>query len=202
MHDIVFASGNAGKIRELQDLLTPLGMQVRAQGEFAIDEVDETGLTFVENALLKARHAAIATGLSVIADDSGLEVNHLQGAPGLYSSRFAEHHGEGSGDTDNIACLLKRLEGVPTAQRTAQFRTVIVLLRHPADPAPLIAQGTWEGRILESASGDGGFGYDPVFASHDTGCAAASLDRATKNRLSHRGKAVAALVGMLRDRST
>ena len=197
MQELVFASGNAGKIRELHDMLLPLGLTVRAQGELGIAEVEETGLTFVENALLKARQASSESGLPAIADDSGLEVDHLRGAPGLYSARFAEQHGEGSGDAANIESLLKRLAGVPQAERRARFRSVIVLLRHRLDPAPLIAQGVWDGQILDAVVGDGGFGYDPVFASDDTGVAAATLDKQTKNRLSHRGKAVAKLLALL-----
>ena len=200
MQDLVFASGNAGKIRELQELLPPLGLTVRAQAELGIAEVEETGLTFVENALLKARQATTESGLPAIADDSGLEVDHLHGAPGLYSARFAEQHGEGRGDAANIASLLKRLAGLPRSERRARFRSVIVMLRHRLDPAPLIAQGVWQGQILERAEGDGGFGYDPVFASDDTGVAAATLDRETKNRLSHRGQAVAELLTLLKAR--
>ena len=196
--EIVFASANAGKIAELEQLLSPLGWRVVAQGELGITSVEETATTFVENALLKARHACRETGRPAIADDSGLEVDALGGAPGLYSSRFAAMAGRGEGDEANNAYLLERLADRtgPDARR-ARFRSVVVRLRHSDDPAPLIAQGTWEGRVLDAPVAGGGFGYDPVFRSDDTGTAASTLDRATKNRLSHRGKAVALLVELL-----
>lgn len=194
---VVFASANAGKIRELDDLLKPLGFALRPQADFRIESVDETATTFVENALLKARHATRIAGMPAIADDSGLEVDALNGAPGLYSARHAERHGRGHGDLDNNRFLLEQLEGLAVEQRSARFRCVVVYLRHPEDPSPLIAEGTWEGHILDAAVGDGGFGYDPVFCNHDTNGAASLLDKATKNQLSHRGKAVRALVQAL-----
>lgn len=197
MQQVVFASANAGKIQELHDLLDPLGISVVSQASFDIESVDETALTFVENALLKARHATRISGLPAIADDSGLEVDYLNGAPGLYSARHAERAGQGSGDVANYEYLLKQLDGLADEQRTARFRSVVVYLRHELDPSPLIAEGTWEGHILHSAQGDGGFGYDPVFCNHDTMKAAALLDSASKNRLSHRGKAVALMVEQL-----
>ena len=195
--EIVFASGNAGKIAELEALLAPLGYAVRSQGAFGIGAVEETATTFVENALLKARHAARVTGRPAIADDSGLEVDALGGAPGLYSSRHAERHGRGAGDGANNAFLLEQLAGLPPERRTARFRSVVVLLRHAEDPSPIIAQGTWEGHVLEAAEPGGGFGYDPVFCNHDTDEPASALEPAVKNRLSHRGKAVAALLAAL-----
>ena len=194
---VVFASGNAGKLAELGALLAPLGYRVRAQGELGIEPVEETAATFVENALLKARHATRAAGLPAIADDSGLEVDALGGAPGLYSARHAERHGRGSGDAANNALLLEQLAGVEPARRTARFRSVVVLLRHADDPSPIIAEGVWEGRVLEAAAPGGGFGYDPLFENGDTGEPASRLAPAVKNRLSHRGKAVAALIAAL-----
>lgn len=198
MQKVVFASGNAGKIRELHDLLAPLELEVVAQGSLNIESVDETAYTFVENALLKARHASAISGLPAIADDSGLEVDALNGAPGLYSARHAERHDAGSGDVANYELVLKQLADLPEdKQRSARFRSVVVFLRHEFDPSPLIAECTWEGHILKAPEGVGGFGYDPVFCNHDTHTAAALLDKDTKNRLSHRGKAVALLVKRL-----
>ena len=194
---IVFASGNAGKLAELDALLGPLGYRAHAQGDFGIELVDETATTFVENALLKARHATRVAGLPAIADDSGLEVDALGGAPGLYSARHAERHGRGSGDAANNAFLLEQLEGLGTAARTARFRSVVVLLRHADDPSPIIAQGVWEGHVLTAPEPGGGFGYDPIFCNHDTDEPASRLDPVVKNRLSHRGKAVAALLAAL-----
>ena len=194
---IVFASGNAGKIQELNELLTPIGYNVRSQGEFGVESVDETAVTFVENALLKAREATTRTQLPALADDSGLEVDALKGAPGLYSARYAEMHGQGSGDVANYEWLLDNLKDVPLERRTARFRSVVVYLKHEHDPAPLIAEGSWEGHILFAPEGDGGFGYDPVFCNHDTNSATALLDKNSKNRLSHRGKAVARMIQLL-----
>jgi len=195
---LVFASSNQGKIKELHDLLTPLGFDVRSQGEFDIEAVDETAHTFVENALLKARNACRVSGLPAIADDSGLEVDALHGAPGLYSARYAQMHNEGAGDADNNRYLLKQLEHLNNdSDRKARFKSVVVYLKHPTDPSPIIAEGQWEGHILRSPKGEGGFGYDPVFYNHDTRQAAALLDKQTKNRLSHRGKAVARLIQLL-----
>ena len=202
MQQVVFASANQGKIKELHDLLDPLGFSVVSQGDFNIQSVDETAHTFVENALLKARHATRNSGLPAIADDSGLEVDFLNGAPGLYSARHAERAGQGSGDVANYQYLLKQMEGLPDEQRTARFRSVVVYLRHEFDPSPLITEGTWDGHILHSAQGEGGFGYDPVFCNHDTMSAAALLDSKTKNSLSHRGKAVALMISQLALQST
>jgi len=197
---VIFASGNQGKIRELEDLLAPLGFIVEPQGLHGVESVEETADTFVENALLKASHACRQTGLPAMADDSGLEVDALGGAPGLYSARYAERHNAGQGDVANYEYLLSELNHLPEDhQRRARFRSVLVFLRHAHDPAPLIAQGIWEGHILREPQGVGGFGYDPVFCNHDTHRAAALLDKSTKNSLSHRGKAIAQLVLMMKE---
>jgi len=187
---LVLASGNAGKLAELRGLLADTGHEVVPQGTLGVADIEETGLTFVENALLKARHAARTTGLPALADDSGLCVDALGGAPGLYSARYAGTQGNADA---NIAKLLANLEGVAATERTARFVCVLVLLRHADDPQPVIAEGTWEGRILDVAQGHGGFGYDPVFFSPAHGCSAAELAPALKNRDSHRGQAMARL---------
>ena len=187
---IVLASGNAGKLAELRHLFAGSGHVLHAQSEFGIADAEETGLTFVENALLKARHASAATGLPALADDSGLCVDALGGAPGLYSARYGGVHGD---DARNIARLLGALRGVSDAARTARFHCVLALLRSADDPRPLIAEGSWEGRILHEPRGAGGFGYDPVFLDPDHGLSAAELDPAIKNAISHRGRALAAL---------
>ncbi|MAC35823.1 MAG: non-canonical purine NTP pyrophosphatase, RdgB/HAM1 family [Haliea sp.] len=192
---IVLASGNAGKLAELQRILAPLGVTLRPQSDYRMPEVEETGLTFVENALLKARAAAAHSGLPAIADDSGLEVDALQGAPGIHSARYAE-----GGDAANNAKLLEALDGVPESGRTARYQCVLVYLRHPADPTPLICNGSWEGRILAAPRGDGGFGYDPLFWVPECGCSAAELDAAEKNRISHRARASAAMLEALGQR--
>lgn len=194
-HEIVLATGNPGKVREIQQLLQALEIHVSPQSQFGVPEADETGLTFVENALIKARNAADHSGLAAIADDSGLEVDALKGAPGIYSARFA---GVGATDQQNLEKLLAEMQGVPTEQRTARFQCVMVYLRHAADPTPVIAQGTWEGRILESPVGDGGFGYDPVFFVPSHNCSSAQLAPEQKNRLSHRGQALQLLVNLLK----
>ena len=187
---LVLASGNPGKLAELRDLLGQAGHDLHAQSEFGVDDVEETGLSFVENAILKARHAARATGLPALADDSGLCVDALGGAPGLYSARYGGGHGDAG---RNIARLLRELDGVPEAARTARFHCVLVLLRSADDPQPVIAEGSWHGRILGAPRGTRGFGYDPVFLDLDHGCSAAELDPAVKNRTSHRGRALAVL---------
>ncbi|QGU33459.1 RdgB/HAM1 family non-canonical purine NTP pyrophosphatase [Thermochromatium tepidum] len=187
---IVLASNNAGKVRELEYLLAGSRIQICPQGEYGVPEVEETGLTFVENAILKARHAARHTGLPALADDSGLEVDALGGAPGVYSARYA---GPGATDEANLRQLLAELAEVPEAERTARFQCVLVYLRHAEDPTPLICQGTWEGRILFEPRGTNGFGYDPIFLVPTQGCSAAELDPDTKNRLSHRGQALCRL---------
>jgi XTP/dITP diphosphohydrolase len=192
---LVLASGNAGKLRELRDILGS-SFEVRAQAEFGVEDIEETGLSFVENALLKARHAAQATGLPALADDSGLCVDALGGVPGLYSARYAGTHGDAGA---NIAKLLAALRDVPDEQRTAHFHASIVLLRHATDPQPLIAEGNWHGRIVHAPRGDGGFGYDPVFLDPELGKSAAELDPAVKHRISHRGRALAVLRERLAD---
>jgi XTP/dITP diphosphohydrolase len=193
---IVLASNNPGKVREIGQLLAPLDLDVVPQSEFDVPEAEETGLTFVENAILKARHAAALTGLPAIADDSGIEVDALQGRPGIYSARFA---GKGAGDAENLNKLLKELEGVPEEERSARFQCLMVYMRHGNDPTPIICQGTWEGRILTEARGSGGFGYDPVFLVPDRGCTSAELPPEEKNRLSHRGQALRKLLEALRE---
>ncbi len=192
---IVLASNNADKLREFNQLLAESGFEVTPQRALGVEEAEETGQTFVENALLKARQAAAHTGLPAIADDSGLEVDALAGAPGIYSARYA---GPGADDQANLDKLLADLEGVAEEQRTARFQCLIVFLRHAADPTPLICQGTWEGRILHAAQGDNGFGYDPVFYVPQQGCSSAQLPPAVKNRLSHRAQALQQLVRALR----
>jgi XTP/dITP diphosphohydrolase len=197
MRTLVLASGNAGKLRELREILGG-SFEVRAQAEFGVEDIEETGLSFVENALLKARHAAQATGLPALADDSGLCVDALGGAPGLYSARYAGTHGDARG---NISKLLAALRDVPDEQRTAHFHASIVLLRHATDPQPLIAEGSWHGRILHAPRGDGGFGYDPVFLDPELGVSAAEVEPAVKHRISHRGRALAVLHAQLREMS-
>ncbi|MGB9671135.1 MAG: XTP/dITP diphosphatase [Halothiobacillaceae bacterium] len=191
---IVLATGNAGKVREFASLLEGLGLHVRPQSDFAVPKAEETGLSFIENAILKARNAARHTGLAAIADDSGLEVDVLNGAPGIYSARYA---GPGKGDAANNDKLLDALQGIPREARTARFQCVIAYLRHAEDPTPLVAQGTWEGRILEAPRGEHGFGYDPLFWVPTHECSSAELDAATKNALSHRGQAMRALLEQL-----
>ena len=191
---LVLASGNAGKLAEFRALFANTPFDFHPQSEFGIDDVEETGLTFIENALLKARHASRISGLPAIADDSGLCVDALDGAPGLYSARYAGRHGDSAANT---AKLLHALDGVPAERRTARFICVLALLRHADDPQPIIAQGTWEGRILEAPRGHLGFGYDPVFLVPGTNMSAAELDAADKHRLSHRGRAMARLGELL-----
>jgi XTP/dITP diphosphohydrolase len=187
MKQLVLASGNPGKLRELSVILDDLGYQLHAQSEFDVTEVPETGTTFVENAIIKARHAAALTGLPALADDSGIEVDALDGAPGVYSARFA---GAEADDAANNALLVDKLRAVPVAQRSARYRAVIVFMRHAGDPSPLICEGSWEGMIQLEAAGDGGFGYDPYFFLPDQGCTSAQLSASEKNRLSHRGAAL------------
>jgi XTP/dITP diphosphohydrolase len=191
---IVLASNNAGKVREINQLLEGAGIRVVPQGDFGVPEADETGLSFVENAILKARNAAQHSGLPAIADDSGIEVDALHGAPGIHSARYA---GPRASDADNVAKLLHALDSVPESERDARFQCVLVYLRHAADPTPLICQGTWEGRILRAPRGANGFGYDPVFFVPTHGCSAAELDSTVKNDLSHRGQALRRLRQLL-----
>ncbi|MFT7287681.1 MAG: XTP/dITP diphosphohydrolase [Halieaceae bacterium] len=194
--DIVVATGNAGKVAELSRLFADLPYQLRLQSEFAVTPAHESGETFVENAILKARAAAQQTGLPALADDSGLEVDALAGAPGVHSARYAE--GGDGGDDANNHKLLDALAGIPTVRRRARFHCVLVLMRHSLDPVPLIAQGCWEGSILEAPRGEGGFGYDPLFLVPGHGCSAAEIPAAEKNRISHRARASEQLLALLR----
>lgn len=188
---LVLASNNAGKIKEFNALLADMGITVKPQSEFHFEEAEETGLSFIENAILKARHACAHTGLPALADDSGIEVDYLEGAPGIYSARFAGEHGNNEA---NNALLLEKLDGVPEAQRTARFHCVLAYLRHKDDPTPRVFHGVWEGRILASAEGQEGFGYDPIFYVPEHGCSAASLPKAVKNQISHRAQALQQLL--------
>ncbi len=190
MQRLVIASNNRGKIDELRELLAGSAIEPVAQGELGVEEIEETGASFIENALLKARHAARVTGLPALADDSGLCVDALGGEPGLHSARYA---GSPTNAEANIDKLIAALDGLAPGQRGAHFHCVLVLLRRPEDPAPLIAEGLWHGRILEARRGTGGFGYDPVFFDPLLGQSAAELDARSKNRLSHRGQALATL---------
>ncbi|MBK8753417.1 MAG: RdgB/HAM1 family non-canonical purine NTP pyrophosphatase [Candidatus Competibacteraceae bacterium] len=197
MPKIVLATNNPGKAREFAALLADLAVEVVPQSAFNVPEVAETGLSFVENAILKARNAALHSGLSALADDSGLMVDALGGAPGIYSARYA---GPGASDRANLAQLLAELREVPKERRTARFQCVLALLRHPTDPTPLICQGSWEGVITLEPHGTHGFGYDPVFLPPDqAGKTAAELELVTKNRLSHRGQALVLLCRQLRN---
>ena len=194
MQKFVLASNNKGKLREFNDMFSSMSITVLPQADFDIEEIEETGLSFVENAILKARNAALHSGLPAIADDSGIEVDALKGAPGIYSARYA---GAGASDAENLNKLLQALEGVPTDKRTARFQCLLVYMRHENDPTPVICQGTWEGKILEAPQGENGFGYDPVFFVPDYNCSSAELTREVKNTLSHRAKALKLLASQL-----
>jgi XTP/dITP diphosphohydrolase len=197
-HKVVLASGNQGKLRELNQMLSGLGIEVVAQSDFDVPDAEETGLSFVENAILKARHATKLTGLPAIADDSGLEVDALQGAPGIYSARYSgSEPGPGTTDEKNLQKLLHDIKDVPEDGRTARFQCLLVFMTHEKDPTPLICQGTWEGRILFEPRGEGGFGYDPIFYVPSEDCASAELSPEVKNRLSHRGQALGKLLHAL-----
>lgn len=191
---IVLASNNPGKLREIGQLLAGHDITIQPQSDFDAPDVEETGLTFVENAILKARNAAHYSGLPAIADDSGIEVDALNGAPGIYSARYA---GSGASDRNNLQKLLDELKDVPENKRSARFQCLIVYLRHEKDPTPLIYQGTWEGRILPEPRGTSGFGYDPIFFVPEKDCASAELSPEEKNQLSHRGQALRQLVSAL-----
>jgi XTP/dITP diphosphohydrolase len=191
---LVLATGNAGKLREMRAILAPWSVEVLPQSDFTAASADETGLSFVENAILKARFAAEASGLPAIADDSGLEVDALHGAPGIFSARYA---GAGADDTANNARLLRELEAVPDRERTARYRCAMVFMRWPLDPAPIVCQASWEGRIGRLPRGTGGFGYDPLFLVNGGDTTAAELEPAHKNGISHRGMALRALVAAL-----
>ncbi len=186
---VVLASGNPGKLRELARILAPLNLQLKSQAEFKVPEVEETGLSFVENAIIKARAAASCSGHPAIADDSGLEVDHLNGAPGIHSARYS-----GAGDAANNSKLLTALAGVPPEQRSARFQCALVYMRHALDPMPLVCQASWEGVILDAPRGENGFGYDPLFYITQYQCSSAELPAELKNRISHRAQASAALL--------
>lgn len=194
MAKLVLATGNRGKLAEIMEILAPLGIEVVPQSAFAVPEIEETGPSFVENAILKARNAARHCGLPALADDSGLEVDALQGAPGIYSSRYA---GEEGNDQANNQLLLERLAGVPDENRIARFQCVLAFLRHPDDPVPLICHAEWEGRIVHQPRGENGFGYDPLFAVGRMQRTSAELSAEEKNRISHRGQALAVLAKRL-----
>jgi XTP/dITP diphosphohydrolase len=192
--NIVLASSNPGKVREINQMLAGLHLTVVPQSDFKVIDAEETGLTFVENALLKARNATRHTGLPAIADDSGIEVDYLNGAPGIYSARYA---GKSASDEQNLRKLLDDLVGIPEAERTARFQCLMVYLRHEFDPTPIICQGTWEGHILLEPRGVNGFGYDPIFFVPTHNCSSAELPPEVKNKLSHRGQALRLLVAAL-----
>jgi XTP/dITP diphosphohydrolase len=194
-HKLVLATGNPGKIKELRGLLIELGIEIIPQGSINIPDIEETGLTFVENAILKARNAAKLSGLPAIADDSGLEVDWLKGAPGIYSARFS---GAGANDKSNRDKLLNELADVPWESRKARYQAVVVYLNHADDPTPIICQGTWEGVIATEEIGDQGFGYDSIFYVSETKCHAAELSQIAKKNLSHRGKAINQFLQLLR----
>lgn len=195
MQKIVLATNNLGKTAEFQQLLAPFELAIVSQTEFNLPSVEETGLTFIENAIIKARYASAKTGLPAIADDSGLEVDALNGAPGIYSARYA---GEQAGSSANCQKLLTELTNVPKVQRSARFQCVLVYLKHARDPSPLVCQGTWEGSILTELRGANGFGYDPLFFVPTHQCSAAELSPDVKNQLSHRGQALKQLLTQLK----
>jgi XTP/dITP diphosphohydrolase len=194
MQKLVIASGNPGKLRELSALLEPLDYEVHNQSEFNVPDVAETGTTFVENAIIKARNAAQHTGLPAVADDSGIEVDALNGAPGVYSARFS---GPGANDDSNNALLVDKLRNVDEAHRSARYRAVIVYMAHADDPSPIICEGSWEGIIMLEPKGENGFGYDPYFHVPTHNCRSAELEPGVKNQLSHRGQALRQLVERL-----
>jgi len=196
MNKIVLASGNKGKLREFAELFAPMDIEIVPQSDLSVPEADETGQTFVENAIIKARNAAMHTGLPAIADDSGIEVDYLLGAPGIYSSRYA---GENSSDEDNLHALLAALSGVPDNERVARYQCLLVMMRHSKDPTPLICQADWQGQILQAPMGDGGFGYDPIFWVAEEKCSAAQLTAQQKHAISHRGKAIHQFIRLFND---
>jgi len=201
---VVLASGNKGKLAELQNTLQSLKVELIPQGEFNVSDAEETGLSFIENAILKARHASAITGLPALADDSGLEVDALAGAPGIYSARFSQmepvENGSEDKDRNNNVKLLNALQNVPEAERTARFHCVLAYVRHKDDPTPIICHGEWEGRIQTELDGDGGFGYDPVFFVVSENKTAAQLTKEEKNAISHRGQAIRQLHDKLKTR--
>lgn len=194
---VVLASGNVGKLREFFHILGDVGFEVVAQSDYQVTDVPETGLTFVENAIIKARNAAKQTGLPALADDSGIEVDALLGRPGIYSARYAKMNNAGEGNQANNAQLLKEMKNIPVEQRTARFRCCIVYMRHAEDPSPLIADGSWEGVIMKEPSGVGGFGYDPLFFLNSHGLSAAELEADEKNKISHRGQALQKMLDLM-----
>jgi XTP/dITP diphosphohydrolase len=196
---IVLASNNAGKIKEFNALLSDMGIDVKPQSEFNVEEAEENGLSFIENAILKARNACAQTGLPALADDSGIEVDYLNGAPGIYSARFAGEHGNNEA---NNTLLLEKLDGVAELERTARFHCVLAYMRHENDPTPKVFHGVWEGRIMTSNEGQEGFGYDRVFYVPECGCSAASLPKEVKNQISHRAKAVKQLFAAFQQQSS
>lgn len=195
MQKVVLATGNAGKVRELASLLQDFGLDIVAQTDLGVESAEETGLTFIENSILKARHAAAITGLPAIADDSGLAVDALGGAPGIYSARYA---GVEASDRQNLENLLVALKDVPDGQRQAQFHCVLVYLRHADDPTPLVFHSVWPGEITHTPAGEGGFGYDPIFYVPSEGKTAAELTREEKSAISHRGQALKQLLEAMR----
>jgi len=197
MSKIVLATGNKGKVKELSDLLAQHQLEIVPQSDFNVPDAEETGTTFVENAIIKARHAAKITGLPAIADDSGLEVDALNGAPGVYSARYASDIVTNPSDDDNTNKLLTALTDIPEQDRTARFHCVLVYMKHEHDPTPIICHGVWQGTISNTKQGEQGFGYDPVFWQQDLHMSSAQLPRDLKNKLSHRGQALAQLVSLL-----
>lgn len=196
MQKVVLATGNPGKVNELADLLRDFGMDIVAQTSLGVESAEETGLTFIENAILKARHASQQTGLPAIADDSGISVDALGGAPGIYSARYA---GEGATDEQNLHKLLDAMKSVPDGQRQAQFNCVLVYLRHAEDLTPLVFHGRWHGVITHTPCGQGGFGYDPIFYVPELNCTSAELSKSEKQAVSHRGKALTMLLDALKN---
>ncbi|MEQ5620427.1 RdgB/HAM1 family non-canonical purine NTP pyrophosphatase [Providencia rettgeri] len=196
MQKVVLATGNPGKVNELAGLLRDFGMDIVAQTSLGVESAEETGLTFIENAILKARHAAAQTGLPAIADDSGISVDALGGAPGIYSARYS---GEEATDEQNLVKLLEAMKNVPDDQRQAQFNCVLVYLRHAEDPTPLVFHGRWHGIITRKRKGQGGFGYDPIFYVPELGCTSAELTKAEKQAVSHRGKALTMMLDALKN---
>lgn len=198
MQKVVLASGNRGKLQEMSDILAPYGWEVHAQSEFFSEEAEESGLSFIENAILKARFAALKTGLPAIADDSGIEVHALKGRPGIYSARYSADEVEQVSDESNLQKLLKELSGVPEGARQASYYCAMVYVEHAEDPTPIVGLGRWYGEILHAKRGDGGFGYDPVFWVEELGKSAAELPKEQKNQISHRAQALNALLMQLR----
>lgn len=195
---VVLATNNAGKLKEFQELLAPVGFEIEPLSQFSRANAEETGLTFIENAILKARHASRVSGLPAIADDSGIEVDALHGEPGIYSARYA---GDGASDQANLEKLLAAVRDVPSEQRAARYQCALVFMRWASDPSPVVCQASWEGRVISAPRGTGGFGYDPIFELEACGRTASELSAEEKNRVSHRGRALRELVAQLRARA-